>query len=103
MALAANNSVVFSHKLSIKLDNENFLLWRPQFVSADKGHQLLNFISPNFTPPQKFLSDRDEEAGLIDPQFVQWEIQDQLLSSMSEGILTHVVGCETSAQFTVNE
>uniref|UniRef100_A0A803PBP7 Retrovirus-related Pol polyprotein from transposon TNT 1-94-like beta-barrel domain-containing protein n=1 Tax=Cannabis sativa TaxID=3483 RepID=A0A803PBP7_CANSA len=45
------NLVVFSLKFSAKLNNDNFLLWRPQILSTIKGHQLLNLILASFTPP----------------------------------------------------
>lgn len=46
-----------------------------------------------------FKSPQDEETGTLDPEFVDWRRQDQLLvswllASMTEGILTRVVGCD---------
>ena len=54
-------------------------------------------------PPLKFLALRDEEMDNVNPEFLDWEQQDQLLlswllSSMSEGILARMVNSENSAQ-----
>uniref|UniRef100_A0A803Q712 Retrotransposon Copia-like N-terminal domain-containing protein n=1 Tax=Cannabis sativa TaxID=3483 RepID=A0A803Q712_CANSA len=95
--------VVFSHKVSVKLDENNFLLWRPQVLSAIRGHRLQHFISASHSPPRKFLNQEDEILNNVNPKFIDWEVQDQLLyswllSSMSDGILTRIVGAETSTQ-----
>ena len=95
--------VSFSHSVSIRLDNNNFLLWRKQVLAAIRGHKLQNFVFGTKPSPLRFLTLRDEEMDNVNPEFLDWEQQDQLLlswllSSMSEGILTHMVNCENSAQ-----
>lgn len=62
----------------------------------------MDLLESSFTPP-KFLTTQDEEAGHINAEFAAWEQQNQLLvswllSSMSESVLTRMVGCETSTQ-----
>uniref|UniRef100_A0A803PSI1 Retrovirus-related Pol polyprotein from transposon TNT 1-94-like beta-barrel domain-containing protein n=1 Tax=Cannabis sativa TaxID=3483 RepID=A0A803PSI1_CANSA len=97
------NPVVFSHKVSVKLDDNNFLLWRPQVLSAIRGHRLSEYISNSVQPPPKFLTNDDRLNGIVNPRFSEWEVQDQvlyswLLSSMFDGILTRIVGAKTSTQ-----
>uniref|UniRef100_A0A803QAR8 CCHC-type domain-containing protein n=1 Tax=Cannabis sativa TaxID=3483 RepID=A0A803QAR8_CANSA len=52
--------IVFSHKVSVKLDDNNFLLWWPQVLSAIKGHRIiLNYVSNSVQPPPKLIMDDD--------------------------------------------
>ncbi|XP_062120006.1 uncharacterized protein LOC133834412 [Humulus lupulus] len=69
---AAFSPVVFSHKISVKLDDNNFLLWRPQVWSAIKGHDLDDYIDSAVIPPKKFLTDSDAQTGAINPLYKQW-------------------------------
>lgn len=93
--------MVFSHSLSIKLDDTNFLLWRQQVYVAIRNHKLGNFISKDFIPP-KFVTTENLNVRVLNPDFIDWDQQDQLLfswllSSMSESMLPRMAGCETSA------
>lgn len=101
MATASKSTpVTFKHSLSIKLNNENHLLWKQQVTAAVRGHKLMLYLeSPS--KPQKYLSGQDGEAGNLNLDFSEWEQQDQLLvswllSSMTESILTRMVGCESA-------
>ena len=92
--------VVFARSLSIKLDDINFLLWKQQVGSAIRDHKLQKFILENENPPERFLTARDCVQGKINPKYLDREQQDQLLfswllSSMTEVMLTRMVGCET--------
>uniref|UniRef100_A0A803QF40 Retrotransposon Copia-like N-terminal domain-containing protein n=1 Tax=Cannabis sativa TaxID=3483 RepID=A0A803QF40_CANSA len=100
--------VVFSHKVSVKLDDNNFLLWRPQILSAIRGHRLQDYISDSFQPPLKYLNQEDEVLGQINLKYTEWEVQDQLLyswllSSMSDGILTRILQNQKKGSLSVNE
>ena len=94
--------VVFTHSLSVKLTNDNFLLWSHQVLAAIKDHRLMHFVK-NSTKPVEFLSASDKALGKINPEFVDWEQQDQLLlswllSSMYENLLTRMIGCDESSK-----
>lgn len=57
----------------------------------------------SFAKPPKYLSQEDDNIGNINPEFLEWDQQDQLLvswllSSMPEGILTRMVGCDLASQ-----
>ncbi|KAK0607846.1 hypothetical protein LWI29_021486 [Acer saccharum] len=43
----------FKLELTIKLDHNNFLLWRQQIIAAIKGNCLFRFIDPNSEIPSK--------------------------------------------------
>lgn len=48
--------VSYSYPLSVRLDNDNFLLWRKLVVSMIQGHNLQHFVLGSRSPPVKFLS-----------------------------------------------
>ena len=96
----------FTHSFSVKLVNNNFLIWKQQVVFAIKGYGLQRFVIFEFAIPPCFLLKEDAQAGNVNKAFVEWEQQDQLLlswlfSSISEKVLPRLVGCETSFQIWV--
>ena len=100
--LPKTTPVIFSHSLSIRLDDHNYLPWKQQVFHAIKGSRLLNHLDSSLTPP-KFLSFDDSVANRINVDFELWDQQDSilvswLLSSMTEKILNRMVGSETTAQ-----
>lgn len=103
MAIKSNgNPKWFKQVLSIKFNNENYLLWKQQVMATIRGHSLLHFLEPSSTP-SRFLSAQDEIQRNISTNCLEWEQQDQflvswLLSSMAEGVLTRMVGCDTASQ-----
>uniref|UniRef100_A0A803Q9W1 Integrase catalytic domain-containing protein n=1 Tax=Cannabis sativa TaxID=3483 RepID=A0A803Q9W1_CANSA len=93
--------VYFNHSISIRLNDHNFLLWKQQVLAAIKGNRLLKFIKE--TPPAEFLTAEDRAMNRVNQAFVDWEVQDQLLvswllSSMTESLLTRMVGCNSAQQ-----
>ena len=98
--------VSFTHSFSMKLDNNNFLIWKQQVVSAIKGYGLQRFVFFESAIPPRFLLKEDAKAENVNKAFVEWEQQDQLLlswmlSSISEKVLPRLVGYETSFQVWV--
>lgn len=97
-----NNPKTFKSLLFVKLNDENYLLWKQQVKAAIHGHNLLHFLEESSNPP-RFLSNDDENSTNINTDYLEWEQQDQLLvswlmSSMSEGVLARMVGCDSSSQ-----
>ena len=93
--------VTFSNSSTVRLDNNNFLCWRKQVLASIRGYKLQDFVFGSKPPPKKFLRPEDEENTIVNPEYADWEQQDQLLvswllSSMSEGILSRMINCETS-------
>lgn len=59
----------FKHVLSVKLNNENFLLWKQQVI---RGHNLMQYLESSAKPP-KYLSQEDDNTGNINPEFLEWD------------------------------
>ena len=93
--------VSFSHKIGTKLDDSNFLLWRQQIVAAVRGHGLEKFLGGETLIPQSYLTDDDRIAERLNPEYVSWQKQDQLLlswlfASLGDSMLRLAVGCSRS-------
>lgn len=91
------------HLVSIKLGEDNYLVWKQQALATIRGYKLQKFLLGSHAIPEKFASAADEARGQFREEFLTWEQQDQLLlswllASMSESMLTRMVGCEFSYQ-----
>uniref|UniRef100_A0A2N9IS14 Retrotransposon Copia-like N-terminal domain-containing protein n=1 Tax=Fagus sylvatica TaxID=28930 RepID=A0A2N9IS14_FAGSY len=91
------------HLITIKLNRDNYLLWKAQIVPYLKGQHLFAFLDGSRpAPPQHLPPQLTDPLSLIpNPEFQAWHLQDQLIlsaliSSLSETILAHVVKCSTS-------
>ena len=68
------------------------------------GQRVFGFIDGTITPPPQVIPNPDTTStidSIGNPEFLTWVQQDQLimstlLSSLTEGVLTQVVGCTTS-------
>lgn len=84
-----------------KLSDENFLLWHLQTLAGIRGLGLDHFIlNPPPIPANILLTESQLDA--INPAYVTWCRQDQLLfslllASMTEGVQSQMIGCDTSA------
>ncbi|KAF7841660.1 Retrovirus-related Pol polyprotein from transposon TNT 1-94 [Senna tora] len=92
----------FSQPISNKLDDQNYLTWRMQVNATIKGHKLGKFLVAKYMPPQ-FLTPEDAVADNVNPEFVEWESQDQLLvawllNSMTDAMTNKMVGCTYTHQ-----
>ncbi|KAF7841251.1 Retrovirus-related Pol polyprotein from transposon TNT 1-94 [Senna tora] len=91
------------HTTTIKLNDFNFLVWKLRVVSTINGYDLHNYLLGGDLVPPRFLSQNDAASGKVNPTHLFWKKQDQLLmawlvDSMTEGMLTHIVGCASSAE-----
>ncbi|KAJ8639207.1 hypothetical protein MRB53_015901, partial [Persea americana] len=97
------------HFLPIKLSPTNYLMWRSQFMPLLKGHNLMGFIDGTNPCPPIFVSaakddgskSKEDDSPSLNPDYVSWSRQDQLLlswilSSLTEGVHAQVVGLSTS-------
>ncbi|XP_017640210.1 retrovirus-related Pol polyprotein from transposon RE1 [Gossypium arboreum] len=89
-------------KISVILDDDNFLLWRQQVLLAIKTYKLQQFLDSCTVPPPATLPDADG-IPQENPEFSRFEQQDSalaswLLSSISTTVLPHLIGMGTSAQ-----
>ncbi|KAL5757084.1 hypothetical protein ACOSQ2_021830 [Xanthoceras sorbifolium] len=84
--------------LTVKLDNNNFLLWRQHVLVAIKGNLLSSFIDSAVSPPARFNND-----GFVSEVFLDCEQQDQILlcwmlSSITQEVLPKFVGYLTASE-----
>ncbi|KAK4481427.1 hypothetical protein RD792_012318 [Penstemon davidsonii] len=96
--------------VSIKLTNNNFLLWKTQMMGLIESQNMIGFIDGGFPMPNKdiVISSSAEDAGesvvkQINPEFISWKTSDSLLrgwisGTLSEEVLRLVVGLTTSAE-----
>jgi hypothetical protein len=92
------------HLITIKLTHENCLLWKAQVVPYLRGH-LFKFVDGSHLNPPPVITTQSSGATtiLVNPEFTQWQLQDQivlsaLISSLSKKVIAHVVRCTTSRE-----
>lgn len=88
--------VNLSTAVTTKLTDKNFLIWKQHVESVIKASRLEQFVACPRVPP-RFLSDADQ-GDKVNPEFLDWEQQDQylfswLLTTLSDSVLPRVVGC----------
>ncbi|KAL2498366.1 Uncharacterized protein Adt_23916 [Abeliophyllum distichum] len=92
---------------SVKLDKNNFLLWKNVIMPIVRGHGLEGYLlGTNECPLQIISTQITTEAGVMvrsspHPEYSRWMSVDQLLmgwlySSMSSEIVMRVMGCNSS-------
>ena len=92
--------------ITIKLDQENYLLWRAQFVPALYGHGLMGFVDGTYPAPPESLPGSKEEGApktVPNPAYAGLFRQDQqvlsaILASLTPGLLGHVLFMTTAAE-----
>ncbi|KAK9159788.1 hypothetical protein Syun_006129 [Stephania yunnanensis] len=87
-----------SQGITIKLDHDNFLLWRSIVTSFIKGIKFEEYLLGTKARPQQFL----DASGTINPDYEDWVSKDQmliswLLNSLTLDIAQSVHGHVTSA------
>jgi len=90
----------FHTPISLKLTNDNFLVWKQQVSATLRGLQLMHF-SDGTKVPSKFPT--QDNQFVPNPEFCTYQQQDQLLvawllASMSSSLLTKMVGLDSSAK-----
>lgn len=87
------NNIV--HFVSVKLDSQNYLLWKSQFLAILRTHEFVGYIDGSLLcPPEFTLLDNVPHPN---PDHQKWIKQDQHLASwtmatLSEPVLAQVVG-----------
>ena len=95
--------LVVHHLVTIKLNCENYLLWKAQIVPYLRGQHLFGFLDGSRPAPLQTLTvtAADIPTSQPNPDYHTWLVQDQmilsaLISSLTENILAYVVRCTTS-------
>jgi hypothetical protein len=74
-APASATSMSFQLKITEKLDEKNFLLWRQQVDPFVNANNLQNYLYLRDIPNQ-YLTDEDREAARENPAYRTWITQD---------------------------
>ncbi|KAI5399274.1 hypothetical protein KIW84_064587 [Lathyrus oleraceus] len=94
----SNSLNSFSPKLSIKLQEKNFLLWNQQVEGVILSHKLHKMVVNPRIPPM-FKSSNDRLENLIYEAYEEWMVHDQtlftwLLSIIYESVLPRLLSCK---------
>jgi histone deacetylase 1/2 len=90
---------------TVKLNHDNFLLWKAQLIPYFKGQDLFGYLDGSNIKPPKLISVTHPESSTIseciNPAYSHWVRQDNLIlstlmTSLSEPILAQVVNYTTS-------
>lgn len=114
MATQTNQSMIsFGNKTAtVKLNDNNFLLWRLQILAALQGYGLEHHIEENSEIPPQFVQSTEDTTmssssrQMQNPEFVLWQRQDKLIISwlfgaMTEEILGEMTECTTAREVWV--
>ena len=87
----------FSNPVSFKLIDDNFTPWQQEAIATIKGHKLQNHLHKDKIPLM-YSSDEDAAECRVNPEFLNWKQQDNLLlswllASLSESVRIRMVGC----------
>ncbi|WVZ49109.1 hypothetical protein U9M48_000490 [Paspalum notatum var. saurae] len=98
----------FSHMVSVKLNQENYLLWAAQVLPYLRSQGLSGHIDGSLPAPSQTIAttpseDTGERSIIVNPEFTSWYHRDQLVlsvinSSLTEEILSTVVHCTSACQ-----
>jgi hypothetical protein len=98
VALSNTHQVV-----SLKLTTTNYLYWRMQMKPYLLGQGVFHFVDGSVPCPSSHVSNgSDGSSSAINPSFLRWKQQDQLilsalLSPLSMDVLHLVVDCQISS------
>ncbi|KAA8516995.1 hypothetical protein F0562_017187 [Nyssa sinensis] len=92
-----------SNHISIKLDSDNYLLWRDQFLPLLLCNDLLGYVDGSVSPPAKMVLNPTTQTESPNPAYKLWLKTDQFLlscikASLSPSTSAHVLGLQTSKQ-----
>ncbi|QHO22769.1 uncharacterized protein DS421_12g358010 [Arachis hypogaea] len=84
-------AAIASFPATIKLDDDNFKVWKRQALTCVKANRLQNHLTRN-TIPQMFNTEADREQGKVSQEFENWEQYDEclvawMLSSMNSNFV----------------
>nr|CAD1835675.1 unnamed protein product [Ananas comosus var. bracteatus] len=88
--------------VTLKLNDNNYLLWETQVVSPIESQDLLGFLMGETIAPPK-MSTSESGATVNNPDYTSWVRTDRLVKSwivgtLSEEVLGHAVGLQTAAE-----
>lgn len=93
-----------SSSITLKLNDNNYLMWKTQFESLLPSQKLIGFVSGAVKAPERTRREAAEDGAVNEvpnPEFESWFCTDQLVWSwpfgkLSEEVLGHVHSLNTS-------
>lgn len=112
MAYTNQNPHSYNFVTPIKLDDNNFIMWRNQILASNKGNGLEGFITRESQCLDQYLPQATEASSSSgsrsgsrteNPAFAAWIRTDQLLlswmfSSIQESLLALIIHCVSSQE-----
>ena len=89
--------------ITIKLDQDNYLLWKAQALPGLHSHDLYGFVDgTKEIPPKKVPMTEGSSTMMDNPEYAVWFRQDQqvlssLLASLSPPVVGHMLFLQTAA------
>uniref|UniRef100_A0A803PCW7 Retrotransposon Copia-like N-terminal domain-containing protein n=1 Tax=Cannabis sativa TaxID=3483 RepID=A0A803PCW7_CANSA len=105
-SFASPFSSTLSQPFSLRLDRNNFPLWKTMVFTIIRGHRLEGFINGQRQCPEQFITTgipkSTETQFSVNPDYENWLVHDQILmgwlyGSMTEGIASEVMGCQSAS------
>ncbi|KAK2447644.1 hypothetical protein QL285_006983 [Trifolium repens] len=101
-AVNSNNKNDLPSSVSVKLDRNNYPLWKSLVLPVVRGCKLDGYMLGTKSCPEEFTTSSDS-SKIINPAFEEWQANDQrllgwMLNSMTTEIATQLLHCETSKQ-----
>ncbi|KAF7144149.1 hypothetical protein RHSIM_Rhsim05G0076500 [Rhododendron simsii] len=92
-----------SNHVSVKLDSENYLLWRDQFMPLLECNDLFGYVDGSIRPPGQTILDKDAQKKIENSEYKVWQRTDKFVLSCIKATLSpstsaHVLGLQTSKQ-----
>jgi len=104
MSSAANSNQKsdLPQTVSVKLDRDNYPLWKSLVLPLIRGCKLDGYMLGTKECPEQFVTSTDKTKN-INPNYEDWQAHDQallgwLINSMTIDIATQLLHCETSKQ-----
>lgn len=96
-------SFPINHVINIKLDKENYLLWKAQFLPYLRSSQLIGYVDGSLQCPSRMITATTDfgASQTLNPAYLTWYDQDQMvlsriLSSLTKEMLAHVMNMMTT-------
>ncbi|KAK9139579.1 hypothetical protein Scep_009261 [Stephania cephalantha] len=91
-----------SRSISIKLDENNYPLWKTLMMPSIRGHNLDGIMLGEVPCPPKI----DQETGDFNPRYQDWIFKDQMLlriilNSMTQSIMSQILKVASSSTYEV--
>ncbi|XP_040957025.1 uncharacterized protein [Gossypium hirsutum] len=93
-------TAVLTNKISLLIDESNFLSWKQHVYLTLKTHRLQSYVEGTIAIPPRVIN-TDSGVQIENPAFVSYEQQDSalaswLMSSVSPSLHTHLVGLHSA-------